>query len=154
MSGQTSDGLGLQAGWDKNLPGSNCPDKTRKRLHSSKCDGFWSHCPEERQSPPFCFSCGEEGHFAEGCKLGRVKVCQRCGEEGHYSNQCTTACPNCDEDHLPGDCPTATVACFLCEGSDHYPKGCGLNRVISKSVALQQRILRASVSLATTDAAR
>lgn len=154
MSGQTSGGLGQQAGWDKNLPGSNCLDKTRKRLRSGKCYGFWSPCPEERRVLPTCYRCGEVGHIAVGCTLGRVKVCQRCGEEGHYSHQCTSACPNCDEDHLPGNCPTAKVTCFLCEGNDHYPKGCGLNRVIAKSVELQQRILRASVSLATTDAAQ
>lgn len=153
MSGQSKSQLDQLVGWDESLSGSNCPDKTRKRLRSGKCYGFWSY-PEEWRIPPICSSCGEVGHSAEGCKLGRVKVCQRCGEEGHYSNQCTTACANCDRDHLPGNCPTAKITCFLCEGNDHYPKDCSLNRVIVKLVELQQRILRASASLVTTDEAK
>ena len=87
-------------------------------------------------------------------QLGKVKVCRRCGEEGHYSNQCTVKCPNCDEDHLPENCLTTKVTCFLCEGNDHFPRECSLNQVITKSVELQQRILRAAVGIATTDVAK
>lgn len=122
MSGQTSSGLGQQAGWDEN--------------------------------PPFCLSCGEEGHFVDDCELGKVKVCRRCGEEGHYSNQCTTPCANCDKDHLPGDCPAAKVTCFLCEGSDHYPKECSMNLVIAKSLELQRLFLRSSASIAIANASK
>lgn len=154
MSGQSSSGLGQQAGWDEDLPSSNCPDKSRRRLCSGNCDGFRSHCHEERQLPPFCFGYGEENHVAEGCELGKVKVCQRYGEEGHYSNECTTACPNCDEDHLPGNCPTAKVTCFLCEGSDHYPKECSMNQVIARSLELQRLLFRSSVSVATSNASK
>ena len=106
------------------------------------------------EKPPFCLGCGEEGHLAEDCELGRVKVCRRCGEEGHYSNQCTSACPNCDKDHLPGDCPTTKVTCFLCEGSDHCPKECSMSLVIARSLKLQRLLLRSSASIAIANASK
>ena len=160
MSGPTNSGLCQQADRDKSLPGSNCPDETRKHLRPSVCfncgeaDHYASRCPEEQRASLVCFSCGGEGHFAEDCKLGKVKVCQRCGEEGHYSNQCTTDCPNCDKDHLPGDCPTAQVTCFLCEGNDHYPKECSMNLLIANSLKMQRLVLRSAASSAIANATR
>ena len=111
-----------------------------------------TYCPEKRRSRYIGSSCGKVGHFTNNCRLRKsnkevmkVKVCQRCGEEGHYSNQCTN-CPNCDEDHPLGSCPTAKVTCFLCEGHDHCPKECRLHQMITKSVELQRRIFHAAVT--------
>ena len=56
MSGPYSGGLGQPAVGDENLPSSPSLDN-------------WHQCPEDRQSPPFCFGCGEDGHFAEDCEL-------------------------------------------------------------------------------------
>ena len=133
-------GPGQQVDWEEDLPSSPSLDS-------------WHHCPEERQSPPFCFGCGEDGHSAEDCELGKFKVCQRCGEEGHYDNQCT-ACPNCDEDHLPGNCPTAKVTCFLCMGNNHSPKECSMSPVIARSLKMQRLLLQSSMSFAVAHASK
>ena len=151
---------------DNRMAGPSTPSSTQPRekspfpgfQHTVTCLGcskeghYESRCPEKQHTQCVCFSCGLVGHYAHQCELRKLKrtmaeaaVCRRCGEKGHYSNQCTN-CPNCDEDHPPGSCPITKVTCFPCEGHDHCPKECHLHRMITQSVELQRRILRADVS--------
>jgi hypothetical protein len=51
-------------------------------------------------------------------------ACKICGEIGHTQEEHKDGCPQCEDDHLDGECPTMQVTCFLCEGTTHYPPQC------------------------------
>ena len=55
--------------------------------------------------PMRCMNCLEYGHKTNTCT--KPKKCMKCGGEGHSAEECNSQiepkCPNCDEQHGPGD---------------------------------------------------
>ena len=62
-----------------------------------------------------------------------VRACKICGEIGHSSQEHQDGCPNCEKTHLPGECLTLRVTCFICEGMDHSPAQCSFFPAIQKA---------------------
>jgi hypothetical protein len=113
--------------------------------------------PKKKQgdfcTQPLCSDCGEALHAKRHCLNKKIpnldhlkkKVCSRCGEEGHQASQCLCNCPNCDDEHLIGECPSSNITCFLCESSSHVPANCIENHLVSDI----SRILPNAFQLAT-----
>ncbi|KAF0897402.1 hypothetical protein E2562_036938 [Oryza meyeriana var. granulata] len=72
----------------------------------------------------------------------KTRACNRCGEIGHYTRDSTANCPNYEGDHESGECPAASITCFLCEGTGHVPKECRLKYLPSGMVEIQRIVLR------------
>jgi hypothetical protein len=94
---------------------------------------------------PICYACGETCHVGRLCPNKKVssldhlkkKACSRCGEEGHQASQCPGNCPNCEENHPFGECPTSHITCFQCESSTHVPANCPINYLVSAISKIQ-----------------
>jgi hypothetical protein len=94
---------------------------------------------------PICYACGETCHVARLCPNKKVssldhlkkKACSRCGEEGHQASQCPGNCPNCEDNHPFGECPTSHITCFQCESSTHVPANCPINYLVSAISKIQ-----------------
>jgi hypothetical protein len=92
-----------------------------------------------------CYACGEAQHVALQCQSPKIanldhlkkKACRRCGEEGHPASQCPGNCPNCEDKHPLGGCPTSHITCFQCESSTHVPANCPINYLVSAISKIQ-----------------
>uniref|UniRef100_A0A0E0M631 CCHC-type domain-containing protein n=1 Tax=Oryza punctata TaxID=4537 RepID=A0A0E0M631_ORYPU len=62
-----------------------------------------------------------------------LKACTSCREVGYIVSRCTQTCLCGEDTHLLDECHMRKVTCFLCEGTDHVPKGCQLNLVLAKA---------------------
>src|ERR1041384_6560481 len=77
--------------------------------------------------------------------LKRPRACKICGEAGHSYEGHQDGCPYCEEIHRGGECPTTRVACFMCEGTDHYPAQCQFFIVTQQVVQHQKEERRKAI---------
>ena len=64
--------------------------------------------------------------------LDGAPACIICGDKDHTSKEHEGQCPNCEEDHPVGQCPTSQATCYLCEGSDHTPGLCPIYAMVEQ----------------------
>src|SRR3954468_13786173 len=64
--------------------------------------------------------------------LEGTKACNICGDKDHTSKEHRDQCPNCEEEHPVGQCPTSQVTCFLCEGNSHVPIQCPIYSLVQQ----------------------
>ena len=70
------------------------------------------------------------------------KACNICGDKDHTSKEHGDQCPNCEEKHPVGQCPTSQATCYLCEGNNHVPIQCPIYSIVEqrKQGGVQQMI--------------
>ena len=64
--------------------------------------------------------------------LDGAPACIICGDKDHTSKEHEDQCPNCEEEHPVGQCPTSQVTCYLCEGNDHVPTQCPIYAIVEQ----------------------
>src|SRR3954468_10011701 len=86
-----------------------------------------------------------ESNFSKDDKdviLKGAKSCNICGDKDHTSKEHGDQCPNCEEKHPVGQCPTCQATCYLCEGNNHVPIQCPIYSIVQqrKQGGVQQLI--------------
>ena len=64
--------------------------------------------------------------------LDGAPACNICGDKDHTSKEHEGQCPNCEEEHPVGQCPTSQTTCYLCEVSDHTPNQCPIYAMVEQ----------------------
>src|SRR3954465_2633377 len=64
--------------------------------------------------------------------LDGAPACIICGDKDHTSKEHEGQCPNCEENHPVGQCPTSQATCYLCEGNDHVPIQCPIYSMVEQ----------------------
>src|SRR5215216_3830171 len=74
--------------------------------------------------------------------LDGAPACIICGDKDHTSKEHGNQCPNCEEKHPVGRCPTSQATCYLCEGNNHVPIQCPIYSIVEqrKQGGVQQLI--------------
>src|SRR3954469_11699402 len=74
--------------------------------------------------------------------LDGAPACIICGDKDHTSKEHGDQCPNCEEKHAVGQCPTSQATCYLCEGNNHVPIQCPIYSIVEqrKQGGVQQLI--------------
>ncbi|CAM0874773.1 unnamed protein product [Alopecurus aequalis] len=99
------------------------------------------------KSKPFCWQverCCKEQCPCQPKKKHR-QACTRCGKLGHVARGQEEKCSSCDVSHAIGECTMHAVTCFLCEGSDHVPAKCPLQRAVTAATQLSRVNLLAAL---------
>src|SRR3954467_10070742 len=76
--------------------------------------------------------------------LDGAPACIRRRDKDHTSKEHGDQCPNCEEKHPVGQCPTSQATCYLCEGNNHVPIQCPIYSVVEqrKQGGVQQMIAK------------
>src|SRR3954463_11422898 len=92
---------------------------------------------ESNSSKGVCDNKDDKGVILEG-----TQACNICGEKDHTSKEHRDQCPNCEEEHPVGQCPTSQATSFLCEGNSHVPIQCPIYSIIQqrKQSGVQQLV--------------
>src|SRR3954471_4254642 len=64
--------------------------------------------------------------------LDGAPACIICGDKDHTSKEHEGQCPNCEEEHPIGQCPTSQATCYLCEGNNHVPSQCPIFSIVEQ----------------------
>ena len=64
--------------------------------------------------------------------LDGAPACIICGDKDHTSKEHGDQCPNSEEKHPVGQCPTSQATCYLCEGNDHVPIQCPIYAMVEQ----------------------
>ena len=62
--------------------------------------------------------------------LDGAPACIICGDKDHTSKEHGDQCPNCEEKHPDGQCPTSQATCYLCEGNNHVSIQCPIYSIV------------------------
>src|SRR3954462_13666313 len=64
--------------------------------------------------------------------LDGAPACIIRGDKDHTSKEHEDQCPNCEEKHPVGQCPTSQATCYLCEGNNHVPIQCRIYAIVEQ----------------------